>query len=438
MESDAVVFATTRPLPPGQGLTVAVSFPKGFVHVPSSLERTVRSRAFVVAAAGLVAAAIFFSVAWAYVGRDPARGVTIPLFFPPEGLSAPAARYVRRMGFDDKTFAAALVDVAVAGGLRIECVDGGYALTRTKTGFPDGSWQAALLGKLPGPGERLQLEQKNHTVIRNARKTLSDHLAAAFQGTHFRTNHGWFSLGALFSAVVFGLSAWLADDPATAGIFIGFLGLWSYGVAAVTIRAVAALGKARRRPRLATLVGAALACLLLVPLWIGELVGVALLSIAVSLPAAGCLILLAILNAVFWHLLKAPTQTGRRVMDAIEGFRLYLSVGERERLNLLNPPERTPALFEKYLPYALALDVENAWAAQFADVLDKAVVEGYAPGWYVGPSLSSGDFSGFADDLGGGFSSAISAAGTAPGSSSGFGSGGSSGGGGGGGGGGGW
>ena len=81
------------------------------------------------------------------------------------------------------------------------------------------------------------------------------------------------------------------------------------------------------------------------------------------------------LNALFYHLLKAPTLSGRKIMDQIEGFKLYLSVAEKDRLNLLNPPEKTPALFEKYLPYALALDVENAWSEQFAEVLARAGTE---------------------------------------------------------------
>jgi hypothetical protein len=135
-----------------------------------------------------------------------------------------------------------------------------------------------------------------------------------------------------------------------------------------------------------SIVGAVFTCLLAVPFLLGEVAGVAFLSVAVSLPAAGCLILVVIENALFWHLLKAPTAHGRRVMDALDGFRLYLSVGEAERLNIVNPPERTPELFERYLPYALALDVENDWAAQFTDILARATAEGYSPAWSVGQS----------------------------------------------------
>ena len=60
-----------------------------------------------------------------------------------------------------------------------------------------------------------------------------------------------------------------------------------------------------------------------------------------------------------FHWLQAPTVEGRAVMDRIEGFRQYLGVAEEDRLNALNPPDKTPELFERFLPYALALDVEN-------------------------------------------------------------------------------
>ena len=129
-------------------------------------------------------------------------------------------------------------------------------------------------------------------------------------------------------------------------------------------------------------------------------------------------------------------------MDEIEGFRMYLATAEQERLNLLHPPERTPELFEKYLPYAMALDVETEWGDQFKDVLAAAAAGhagGYQPGWYHGlhndwmstPGRMAG---GIGSSLGG----AIASAATPPGSSSGGGGGGSSGGGGGGGGGGGF
>lgn len=52
------------------------------------------------------------------------------------------------------------------------------------------------------------------------------------------------------------------------------------------------------------------------------------------------------INTLFHFLLKAYTLRGRRIMDQIDGFRMYLSAAEQERLELLHPPERTPKLFE--------------------------------------------------------------------------------------------
>jgi uncharacterized membrane protein len=146
------------------------------------------------------------------------------------------------------------------------------------------------------------------------------------------------------------------------------------------------------------------------------------------------------LNLVFFQLLKARTPGGRKLMDAIEGFKMYLSTVETDRLLLLNPPRQTPELFERYLPYALALDVEQRWASQFAQLFKEARDQGqaYQPAWYSGSHWNPSHPTQFTSRMAGSFTSAIASSSTPPGSSSGGGGGGSSGGGGGGGGGGGW
>lgn len=149
-----------------------------------------------------------------------------------------------------------------------------------------------------------------------------------------------------------------------------------------------------------------------------------------------------ILNGVFFVLLKAPTKLGRAIQDEIEGFRLYLSTAEGARLDALHPPEKTPELFEKYLPFALALGVDNKWSEQFTSILAAAgegTTEGsYQPSWYTGRRFRSNRMDTFSSSLGAALSTSIAASAQAPGSSSGSGGGGFSGGGGGGGGGGGW
>jgi uncharacterized membrane protein len=177
-----------------------------------------------------------------------------------------------------------------------------------------------------------------------------------------------------------------------------------------------------------------------VPFLGGEILGLWFLSQLSAPLMVAVLSGIVAINVVFYYLLKAPTLLGRRILDQIEGFKMFLSVAEKDRLNLLNPPDRTPELFERYLPYALALGVEQAWAQQFADVLARAAVDGttYSPAWYSGSGWSTARVGAFSSSLGSSLSSSISSSSTAPGSSSGFGGGGGSGGGGGGGGGGGW
>jgi hypothetical protein len=143
---------------------------------------------------------------------------------------------------------------------------------------------------------------------------------------------------------------------------------------------------------------------------------------------------------VFAIIMKRPTMRGRALLDEIVGFEDYLEVAEKDQLNLRNPPEKTPELFEAFLPYALALGVEQAWAEKFASVLaSMRNPDGtsYHPSWYHG-SWNTGKLSRTTSRLSSGLHSAVRSSVTPPGSASGGGGGGFSGGGGGGGGGGGW
>lgn len=152
---------------------------------------------------------------------------------------------------------------------------------------------------------------------------------------------------------------------------------------------------------------------------------------------------IVLLNALFFFLMGAPTPVGRKLMDGIEGLRTYLTLAEKDRLNMQGAPKMSPQHFETLLPYAVALGVERPWTETFetwlASAAAGAAAASYQPAWYHG--AHPGDFGGRI----GGFSSAMAStiASTIPAppksSSSGFSSGGgSSGGGGGGGGGGGW
>jgi uncharacterized membrane protein YgcG len=152
-------------------------------------------------------------------------------------------------------------------------------------------------------------------------------------------------------------------------------------------------------------------------------------------------IVLSILTIIFFAIVMTrPTLRGRKVLDEMLGFKDFLEIAEKDELNLRNPPDKTPELFESLLPFALALGVDQEWSERFASVLaairDKDGRE-YRPSWYSG-SWNSSNLTKTTNTLSSSLNSAVNSSVSPPGSSSGGGGGGSSGGGGGGGGGGGW
>ncbi len=150
------------------------------------------------------------------------------------------------------------------------------------------------------------------------------------------------------------------------------------------------------------------------------------------------LVCLAI-QVVFMKIIDAYTPEGRKLADEVLGFRMYLETAEEKKFDMMNPPHMTLQLFEKYLPYAIALKCENAWADKFSAIIQEAAEKGYQPSYYSSSIGRNSGYSGLASGLSSGLAGTIASASTPPSSSSGGSSGGgSSGGGGGGGGGGGW
>ena len=435
-------FATTRRLKPYEGLTIVVAWPKGVVEEPTlsdNISNSLRQNSgFVVALIGFITMFVYYLRSWVKVGRDPAKGTIIPRFTPPEGLSPAAVRYVDRQRFDKKSMAVALVSLAVKGALNIHWDDEKiYTLEKNEPFDPAllSKGEKKILTHLFAADQRIELGKVNDTRIRGALKTLQQILDKDLGQVCFVRNRRYLIPGiGVLIAMLIGIVLTARDIAGAAGISV-WLGGWTVGclflgnlvLKAWQERSNGILSRVNRQRLFITL--------FTLPFLMGELFGIFAFSMAVSFRAALFFIASIVLMFLFYHLLKAPTLYGRSMLDKIEGFRQYLTIAESERLKILNPPDKTPELYEKMLPYAMALDVEKEWAEQFETLLQQANGgQGHRMGWYHG---KADGMSSMADHLGHGLSSAVASSATAPGSSSGFG-GGSSGGGGGGGGGGGW
>ena len=114
-----------------------------------------------------------------------------------------------------------------------------------------------------------------------------------------------------------------------------------------------------------------------IPFIIGEVAGFYFFYTEGSFLSSIILGAIIFLNILFYHLLKAPTLLGRKLLDKIEGFKLYLTTAEKHRLNFEILEKETPELFEKYLPYAMALGVEEKWTEKFAAVLEEKTWKQY-------------------------------------------------------------
>lgn len=373
-----VLIETTRVLAPGEGLTVAVSWPKGLITEPAASQK-IRwflsdNGAVIVLLAGLLAPLGWYLWAWHKVGRDPDKGVIIPRFEPPAGLSPAACSYVTEMSFDRDAFTAAIVSLAVKGQLRIEEADDTFTLVRA-TVAPEqrltSGEQSVLATLLPGAGDRIEMDNENHRDFQAAQDALKQALKKEYLGRLFHLNSIYILPPVLMSVAAAALAAFLHGGPAA----------W-------ILYAVLTLG----------------------------------------------------LHGLFLFLMRAPTPAGRKVMDEIEGFRRYLDTAEQDRLDRMRSPRLTPEVFESFLPYAYALGVANRWCQRFAREMPREIHDspGYRPGWYQGRFDGTAALSHLGDSFSRSFPAAIASASTPPGSSSGSGGGGFSGGGGGGGGGGGW
>ncbi|MCX7041300.1 MAG: DUF2207 domain-containing protein [Gammaproteobacteria bacterium] len=378
------LFRSTRVLAPGEGLTIAVGFPKGIVAEPTRGDRwrwfLRDNRGVLIGLAGLLLLAGFYAWRWLLVGRDPPPGPIFPHYMPPEGFSPGELRVLRRMGHDHASFAADIVDMAVRGFLQIHEGGKGAASGWRLVREPGASLeslapnQRPLAARLFKESGEIELKNTEAARVSGAIAAHAGAIGKRLRPRYYATNAGSLWMGIAFS-IVLGVIAFAVSggNGILALIALGVLGLVAHGF--------------------------------------------------------------------FAYLVKAPSPEGRRLLDEIEGLRLYMGVAERDELKSLPSPSEPPPLdakrYEALLPYAMALDVEEAWTGKFIQAVGAATAQQSTPTWYHGSSTGRMGLASMGSSLGSALTQQISSSSTPPGSSSGGGGGGSSGGGGGGGGGGG-
>ena len=377
-DGEAYVFETTEPLAVEQGFTVSLTLEKGVIDPPSAADKRAlwwqRNGALLVLVGSLVGVFVFLYRSWGRVGRDPPKGPVFPHYEAPEGYSPAAVHHIYHRGFNDHdALIATLVNLGIKGRVDIDARSKKETVLTPKAGGTGGlSEEERLLDrKLLGDGP-VTLGKAYDKGFTKAYMSFRKRVSERFGSDYFRWNIGYTVIAIMLSAAAIVFAIMQAPE-------------WSP--------------------------------------WL-----------------TGLVIAIALLNGLFMYLMPSPTRKGQEVRTEIEGFKLYLEKAEKLQLNAAEvgsdrPPPMTTERYERFLPYAIALGVEEPWTKHFEKVLPQEAAD-YKPGWsHMG---RRGSFSSFNKTMVAAMSSAVVASMPQSSSSSGSGGGGFSGGGGGGGGGGGW
>ena len=446
-------FETTRPFGVHEGMTIVCWWDKGYMQPPTDEQKrawfVADNQGILYALFGLALVLAYQIVTWSRVGKDPRPGTIVPLYMPPPELSPAGMRELVKMGFDNKAFAACIVGLAAKKYLTInkDALDQ-YTLTKSndsRTFSALTSEEQLVATRLFARSGNVLLNVVNRDVISESVKALKQSLSTRMERVYFVRNGRYLIPSVLLSIVTLVIAVLNANaEMQPVGLFmLLWLGGWSFGVAALSYQ-VFNLWKGVLKGSGNTALksgGALFMTLFALPFVAGELFGLYALSKATSVITVLVFGALVASNFVYHELLKAPTHMGRELLDKVQGFKMFLAATEGDQIKRMAPVNWNADTFNRYLPYAIALDVEQEWSGKFSQAVVAATASADASGTrsmaYSGGIADAFIVGGFAGSLGDALTGAIASSSASP-ASSGAGGGGSSGGGSGGGGGGGW
>ena len=376
--ANSLSVSTTTPLGYREGLTIVLGWDPGVVHRPTQTERVA---SFALANGILLAPLLAFFLMhgwWRKHGRDPEALSIAPRYEPPDALTPGEVGMLVDNRADMRDVIATLVDLAVRGWIRIEETEDaalfGLIKNREYTFHllrPLSEWSAlkphetALLGALfdDGSSTKVELSDLKNSFYKDL-PTIKDHLASSLIDSGFCTRR---------------------PDH----VVIQYVVLAVLAAAAVGVAGALFLSARGENPAPAIIAGI--------------LTFVVMLAFALVMPAR--------------------TLRGARTREAALGFEEFLQRVEKDRFERVI---KTPEMFEKFLPYAMAFGVEDNWARAFDGIYREP------PQWYHGHHGERFLARSFVADLSGMATHTTSAMASSPrssSSSSGFGGGGFSGGG---------
>ena len=399
LKSNSVQLRTTHPLEFHEGLTVVVGWDKGFVREPAAAEKILfilRSNWPIFIPIGVFILMFYW---WWTKGRDPERDAITVQYEPPDNLSpAECGTLVdSKVAMCDIT--ATLVDLAVKGYLTIEHQD-----TDVRLGLlddyvfhlkkPPEDWnnlkpheRQMLRGIFVPENPALMLFSKLQDVSKNLPPALGQITrtmarSAAQQNPAIPKEYVEASRAISELEKVPLPEVALSDLENRFSLHLPIICEYIFNNLKGDGYYVRSPDKFRR-----TIVSLEfLIAFFMIPvgLMLAATTGTA------PMPWIVAAILSGIIIAVFGRFMTGRTIAGARAYAKVLGFEDFLGRVEKDQIERL---EKTPELFEKYLPYAMALRVEKKWVQAFSSIGVQA------PQWYQGAEGSSFQPSLFVHDL---------------------------------------
>jgi uncharacterized membrane protein len=329
LSGNSVRVQTNAPLSMGEGLTADVYISKGVLTQPSKLTFAVwflKSNVVVLLPLWALIVMFFF---WWTKGRDPKPDMSVaPMYEPPKGLTPAEVGTLLDDSVDARDITSTLVDLAVKGYLKIEETDSKVLF------FTQRDYTFHKLKNLEGSSGPLQSHER----------VMMNHL--------FADGSDQISMSELRNKF------YVAIPTIKEDILAELKSKGMYSVDPESAHAYVVVGD----------------ILTAIPFVIVQWLGWAsILDSALLLIASAVIALIVVF--IFARIMTAKSLKGVRTKVEILGLQEFINRVDADRLKRM-PPDT----FEKILPYAMALGIENRWAQAFQGIVQNP------PSWYVGPT----------------------------------------------------
>lgn len=376
-----------------QNLTIATGFTKGVVSPPPP--PTFYEKFGLLIFTGITAFILLFYYifTWQKYGVDPPKPTVIPEFDPPSGLSPASMGMIHKGYFWGELISASIVHLAVNGYLRIEEKSKDYIFGLIKnTEFH--------LVKLKDADESLPKEER---ILMSYFFTNSPVLVIDGKySSHFKSMY----------------NAYMGSLVAEHQPFLSQGSNWKFWIGPIVIFIIYAIGASRfdftqyMAPTLAFDIDQ-------VPVLPLAIFGLVFFAIFISKKGGSIWLMASFIGLVFLagsyylyshsaislnnfilvlfivfgiisffiyiYLIRRPSEEKLDLRARIDGFKRYLSAAEERQLQMFNPPQMTPEVFEKLLPFAMAFKVDKIWGNKFQTLMERgSLQQQHRSSWYSG------------------------------------------------------